>query len=79
MTYEEFREAKSIPIDKKANDDPSDEVQVNAESVKHATRYPTFAAGMASQFYEVLKNYFVTEDHVKLKKLLLNDQARFGC
>lgn len=75
MTYEEFREAKGFPIDKKANDAPSEEGQVNAESIKHATRYPTFAAGMASQFYEVLKNYFVTEDHVKLKKLLLNDQA----
>jgi hypothetical protein len=75
ITYGEFRKANGFPVEGNVNDRLSDEDQANAEPNKSAIRYPTFAAGMSSQFYEVLKDYFVTEDHVKLKKLLLNDQT----
>jgi hypothetical protein len=75
ITYEEFRKTNGFPVEENVNDRLSDEVQANADQNKSAIRYPTFAAGMASQFYEVLKDYFVVEDHVKLKRLLLNDQT----
>lgn len=37
--------------------------------------YPTFKEGVAGQLFDLLKTYFVPEDHPALKKLLLHDEA----
>jgi hypothetical protein len=50
----------------------------NAGSQKEApvsvNRYPTFKEGSASQFYNIVKPYFLEEDHAKLESLLQNNQ-----
>jgi hypothetical protein len=45
------------------------------EPAKAVSRYPTFTAGTAKQLLHILKDYFVAEDHIKLEKLLLDDEA----
>ncbi len=37
--------------------------------------YPTFKQGAAVQLFDLLKDYFLLEDHVALEKLLLYDEA----
>ncbi|MDB5090698.1 MAG: hypothetical protein JWR09_4692 [Mucilaginibacter sp.] len=74
MTFGEFKEFRGLPVEKNVSDGPLDEIQINAELPQSTTRYPTFASGIALQFHEVLKKYFVPEEHAKLKQLLLTNQ-----
>jgi len=47
----------------------------NEPSTKSIDRYPTFKSGIASQLLNLLREYFVFEDHPKLERLLLSDEA----
>ena len=49
--------------------------QKSGEPTKQVSHYPTFTAGTARQFYRILKDYFVTEDHSRLENLLLSDDT----
>ena len=42
---------------------------------KPVDRYPTFKPGIALQLLDLLREYFVTEDHLKLEKLLLTGEV----
>jgi hypothetical protein len=47
----------------------------NEPPTKSIDRYPTFKPGIASQLLALLREYFVSEDHSKLEKLLLSDEV----
>ncbi len=47
----------------------------NETIAKPVDRYPTFKPGIALQLLDLLREYFVTEDHPKLEKLLLTGEG----
>jgi hypothetical protein len=47
----------------------------NETPTKSIDRYPTFKPGIASQLFDLLREYFVSADHPKLERLLLSDDA----
>jgi hypothetical protein len=47
----------------------------NETPTKLINRYPTFKSGIALQLLGLLREYFVSEDHPKLERLLLSDET----
>jgi len=84
LSFEDFQ--KSL-YDKKQDANQTDEptkseirndpeaVFENETTTKLINRYPTFKPGIASQLLDLLREYFVFEDHPKLERLLLSDEA----
>jgi hypothetical protein len=53
----------------------SEKMPLSQEAPLPVNRYPTFKEGAANQLYNIFKPYFIAEDHAKLEKLLVNNQA----
>ena len=68
FNFEKSLQSKQEPTEESLTAEP----EVSAKAI---SRYPTFTAGIGIQLFDLLRDYFVAEDHGKLRKLLLNDEA----
>lgn len=80
ISFEEFQKAletkKQIEEPTESENNGKSEIVIENESIaKPIGRYPTFKPGIALQFLDLLRGYFITEDHPNLEKLLIADEV----